>query len=105
MPNANLFARPDTFFGICEGLGEDLGIHPNFLRLALAGALFWNPLAALAIYASAGAIVLATRLLFPNPRVAAPQAAEAVPARQRASAEGAVTADNEAGGELERLAA
>jgi hypothetical protein len=29
---------PGHFFGVCEGLGEDLRIHPNLLRVALAGA-------------------------------------------------------------------
>jgi phage shock protein PspC (stress-responsive transcriptional regulator) len=68
---SNLLTRSDTFFGVCEGLGEDLGIHPNFFRLGLAGCLFWNPLAAVAAYAALGVLVLLTRLLFPNPRIAA----------------------------------
>lgn len=68
----NLFTRPDTFFGVCEGLGEDLGIHSNWLRLALAGLLFFSPLGALIAYAVAGVVVLATRLLVPNPRLAVP---------------------------------
>lgn len=72
MKNAqpNLFTRPDTFFGVCEGLGEDLGIHPNLLRVALAGIMFWTPYIALGAYAAAGAIVLASRLLAPAPRTA-----------------------------------
>lgn len=78
---ANLFTRPDTFFGVCEGLGEDLRIHPNLLRVALAGLLFWNPPAALAIYAGASVIVAGSRLLFPTPAAAAaPEAVAAVPA-------------------------
>ena len=68
----NLFTRPDTFFGVCEGLGEDLHIPANLLRMALAGVLFFNPPAAIGAYAAAGAIVLLTRLLFPNPKSAAP---------------------------------
>jgi phage shock protein PspC (stress-responsive transcriptional regulator) len=69
MQNAqsNLFTRPDTFFGVCEGLGEDLRIHPNLLRTALAGLLFLNPPAAVAAYVGAGALVLVTRWLVPNP--------------------------------------
>ena len=63
----SLLTRDDTFFGICEGLGEDLGINSNLLRLALAGMLFWNPAVAAATYAAAGAIVLLSRLIAPNP--------------------------------------
>ncbi|HEV2080583.1 MAG TPA: PspC domain-containing protein [Allosphingosinicella sp.] len=63
----NLFTRDDTFFGVCEGLGQDFGIHPNILRVALGGALFWNPPAAAAVYLTAGLIVLATRLIVPEP--------------------------------------
>jgi phage shock protein PspC (stress-responsive transcriptional regulator) len=53
----NLLTRPDTFFGVCEGLGEDFHIHPNILRVTLAGMLFWNPPAAIGAYAAAGALV------------------------------------------------
>lgn len=67
---SNLFTRQDTFFGVCEALGEDFGIHSNFLRLGFAGLLFFSPLGALAAYAAAGMVVLATRLLVPNPRAA-----------------------------------
>jgi phage shock protein PspC (stress-responsive transcriptional regulator) len=97
----NLFTRPDTFFGVCEGLGEDLRIHPNLLRLALATLLFFNPPAAAAAYAAAGALVLVTRYFFPNPRIAAEapalEQAEAAPAPREKEA----VAERE----LERLAA
>ena len=85
----NLFTRDDTFFGVCEGLGEDFGIHPNFLRVVLAGAMFWNPLIAAAVYAAAGLIVLATRLIVPEPKPArVMEAARATePAEAAASAE------------------
>ena len=73
MHNAKLFARPDTFFGVCEGLGEDLGFHPNLLRVALAGLLFWNPPAAIGLYAALGLLVALTRWLVPEPRPATPQ--------------------------------
>lgn len=64
--NANLFTRHDTLFGVCEGLGQDLGVPPNLLRLAFAGLLFFSPLAAIGVYAGLGVLVLATRLLFPS---------------------------------------
>jgi phage shock protein C len=50
----NLFTRSDTIFGVCEGLGEDLRIPANLLRLSLAFLLFLNPPAAVATYIGAG---------------------------------------------------
>ncbi|WP_324750257.1 PspC domain-containing protein [Sphingomonas sp. LY54] len=71
----NLFARDDTFFGICQGLGDDLGFNPNWLRVALTLFLFFHPVAAIAAYFGAGILVAALRLLIPDPRPAvAPQA-------------------------------
>ena len=106
----NLFTRPDTFFGVCQGLGEDLRIHPNLLRLALAVGLFFNPPAAAAAYVAAGLLVLVTRYFYPNP--AAPQQAEVeasapeAPAIEQPANETALTGQDEAGErELERLAA
>lgn len=64
---ANLFTRSDTFFGVCEGIGEDLRIPPNLLRVALAGLAFWNPLVAAGTYACAALLVALTRWLIPNP--------------------------------------
>lgn len=72
----NLFTRHDTIFGVCEGLGEDLGIHPNILRLAFPLLLFVNPLATVAGYAALGAIVLASRMLAPPPRPTLAEPAE-----------------------------
>ncbi len=68
----NLILREDTFLGICEGLGEDLRVNSNLIRLALAGMLFWNPVAAFGTYGALGLLVLLTRLVFPNPRLPAP---------------------------------
>ena len=74
----NLFTRDDTFFGICEAIGEDFGFHANFLRIALAFAAYFNPLAAVGAYLGVGVLVLLSRLLAPNPRrAAAPETAEA----------------------------
>ena len=61
----SLFARDDTFFGICQGLGEDLRVNPDLLRVALIPALFFYPVQTLAAYFGAGTIVLLSRLLFP----------------------------------------
>lgn len=74
---ANLFNREDTFFGVCAGVGEDLGFNPDWLRIAFAALLFFNPLIAVEAYAALGAVVLATRLVFraPKPAAAAPAVA------------------------------
>ena len=67
---ASLLTRGDTLFGVCEGLGEDLGFNSTFLRLALVPLLFFYPVAAISGYAVGGVVVLLSRLLFPNPRIA-----------------------------------
>ncbi len=67
----NLFTRDDTFLGICQGLGDDLGFNPNWLRVALTLFLFFNPVAAIGAYLAAGIVVLAVRWFVPDPRPAA----------------------------------
>lgn len=64
MQTGNLFTRDDTFFGVCEGLGEDLGFNANWLRALFAAGLLFNPVAVLATYAALGVVVLASRLIF-----------------------------------------
>jgi phage shock protein C len=77
-PQPNLLARDDTFFGVCQGLGEDLGFNPLYLRIVFAILVLVNPLAAVGGYVGAGALVLLSRLIFPNPRPAsAPRRAAA----------------------------
>lgn len=66
--SGNLFTRDDTFFGVCQGLGEDLGVNPIFLRMALPVPLFFFPVETIAGYFAAGLLVLTTRLLVPVPR-------------------------------------
>jgi phage shock protein PspC (stress-responsive transcriptional regulator) len=73
-PAANLLTRDDTMFGICEAIGEDLGFHPNYLRVTLAVMLLWNPVVVVATYLAAGLVVLASRLIWPNRRRATPSA-------------------------------
>jgi phage shock protein PspC (stress-responsive transcriptional regulator) len=79
----SLIARDDTFFGVCAGLGEDLGFSPIWLRIAFAAFLFFNPLAAIGTYFAAGAVVLISRWIAPNPRRAA--AVTSVPAQAAAN--------------------
>ncbi len=69
---ANLLTRDDTFFGVCQGLGEDLGIPPSLLRIAFALGLFWNPIAMAGLYAGLGVVVLAARLIVREPRIVEP---------------------------------
>jgi phage shock protein PspC (stress-responsive transcriptional regulator) len=106
--NGNLFTRDDTFFGVCQGLGEDTGIPPNLLRLGLAFTLFWNPLAAVGGYAALGIVVGLSRFLFPAMRAGETTAAAAAadPAMAGSQAGAAEPADAEqARAEPERLAA
>ena len=72
----SLFARHDTFFGVCEAIGQDFGFNPNWLRLAVAVGLLLAPVAALAAYVGMGIVILASRLIFPSRT----PAAAAVPA-------------------------
>lgn len=62
----NLFTRDDTMFGVCQGLGEDLGFNPNYLRMALPLPLFLYPVATIAAYVVLGVIVFAVRWFMPN---------------------------------------
>ena len=67
---SSVFARDDTFFGVCEALGEDLGFNPIYLRITFAVFLLWKPVEVIAAYFIAGLVVFALRWLVPNPRVA-----------------------------------
>lgn len=71
----SLLARDDTFFGVCQAIGDDFGFHANWLRVAFALALFWNPLGAVAAYAAAGILVATSRLLVREPRMPMPEPA------------------------------
>ena len=78
----NLFTRSDTMFGVCEGLGTDLGFPPNLLRITLAVMLLWNPTVTLGIYFGLGIVVMISRLLVRAPKAGktAPAVAERAPA-------------------------
>ena len=80
MHNGNLLTRPDTFFGVCEAIGQDFGFHPNFLRIAFAGFAFWNPAGAVAAYAATALVVALTRWLYPSPQPTAAAEAPEAPA-------------------------
>ncbi len=66
----NLFRRRDTFFGVCEAVGQDFGFNPLWLRLAFVAPIFFFPVQTFIGYFVLGAVVLASRLLFPAKAVA-----------------------------------
>lgn len=76
--------RAHTILGVCEAIGEDFGFNPVFLRIFLAAMVVASPTWAIGAYFALGAMVLVSRLLFPEPTEV-----EAMPARA------AVTAANE----------
>ena len=69
-PYVALPMRSHTILGVCEGLGEDLGINPVWFRIPLAAMVLWSPLIAFGTYFALGAVVLASRLLFPRSKAA-----------------------------------
>ena len=82
----SVFARDDTFFGICQAIGEDFGFSPNWLRLAIGVGLLLAPVATLVAYVAAGVVVGFSRLIAPDPK-----RAEAAPVE----APSTLQADNE----------
>jgi phage shock protein C len=88
--------RGDTFLGVFEAIGEDLGFNANWLRIPFAALLLWNPEVIVASYLGLGIVVAVSRWLFP---VAKRQAAKAPAAAPKADAE-AVTAGNRESEEL-----
>lgn len=62
--------RSHTILGVCEAIGEDFGFNPIFLRIPLAASVIWHPMIAVAIYLGLGAVVFASRLLFPKAKTA-----------------------------------
>lgn len=70
----SLFMRAHTVFGVCEGIGEDLGFNPVFLRVAFAAGLYFAPLAVIGTYLFLGAAVALARWAYPVPATATPAA-------------------------------
>ena len=61
-PYVALPLRQHTIFGVCEGIGEDFGFNPIFLRVPLAASVLWSPLYAISAYLALGVFVLASVL-------------------------------------------
>jgi phage shock protein PspC (stress-responsive transcriptional regulator) len=68
--------RADTLLGVCEGIGQDLGINPNFLRVPFAALMLWNPPVVIASYLGLGCVVALSRWMYPAGKTSA-NAAEA----------------------------
>ena len=85
--DTNVFARDDTFFGVCQALGEDLGFNPNYLRIAFALPLLYAPVATLTVYAALAAVVFLLRLTVPNPRRAASEVSAELPTQSETATE------------------
>ncbi len=61
----NLIRRDDTFFGVCQAIGDDFGFNPNWLRIGLALPVIFNPWLSIGIYGTLACAVIASRLLVP----------------------------------------
>lgn len=62
--------RDHTILGVCEAIGEDFGFNPTYLRVPLAACVLVSLKYAVIAYFALGVVVLASRLLFPQPKVA-----------------------------------
>ena len=71
--------RPHTVLGVCEGIGEDLGFNPVYLRVAFAGGFYFAPVALVGIYLFLGGAVALARWAYPVPTAAALPAPAARP--------------------------
>jgi len=77
--------RSDTILGVCEAVGEDLGFHPNWLRIPFAALILWNPEVIIASYLLLGVVVAVTRWFFPaQPKIATTKARHTAPASNAA---------------------
>jgi phage shock protein C len=72
--------RSHTIFGVCEGIGEDFGFNPVFLRIPLAAMVLWNPIVAVGTYFALGLVVLASRLIFPKAKASDVAQSQTMPA-------------------------
>ena len=63
---SNLMLRNDTILGVCEAIGTDFGINPNWLRVAFCVPVFFNPALGIGAYLGLGLVVAATRYFFPD---------------------------------------
>lgn len=57
--------RNDTFLGVCEAIGGELGFNPNWLRVAFGFLILFNPVVAVGAYLGLGIFVAVAHWLFP----------------------------------------
>lgn len=62
--------RDHTILGVCEAIGEDFGFNPTYLRVPLAACVLVSLKYAVIAYFALGLVVLTSRLLFPQPKIA-----------------------------------
>ena len=75
LAQTNLFLRHDTLLGVCQGIGEEFGFNPNFLRVPFAAGILWNPIAIVGIYLGLGVALALARWIYPKAQnVPAPHA-------------------------------
>jgi phage shock protein C len=72
--------RDHTILGVCEAIGEDFGFNPTYLRVPLAACVLVSLKYAVVAYFALGLVVLASRLIFPQPKIAAAAADPKAPA-------------------------
>ena len=88
----SLFTRHDTFFGVCEAIGQDFRFNANWLRLGFGVGLLLSPLATVAVYLGLGVVIAVSRWFFPAHRAEVrPVAAQTVASSDR------LKSDNDAG--------
>ena len=76
--NVALPLRSHTILGVCEGIGEDFGFNPVWLRVPFAASVLISPTYAIVAYLALGLVVLASRMLFPKAKVVAAESAQAL---------------------------
>ena len=74
--------RNDTFLGVCEAVGREFGINPNWLRVAFAPLILVSPMTAIGAYLLLGLFVAASHWFFP---ASAPADVQAQPAELQAA--------------------
>jgi len=77
--------RDHTILGVCEAIGEDFGFNPTYLRVPLAACVLVSLKYAIIAYFALGIVVLASRLLFPQPKIAEAASATEAPVADETS--------------------
>ena len=93
-PEPALPFRADTMLGVCEGIGQDLGFNPTYLRVTFASLFYFNPLMVIGSYLALGAGVALARWLYPvrTASIAQPAANPAAPAADNEDSERSLAA-------------